>query len=157
MTATDAGAGLIIRPLRGTDLDAVVAIDRAVVGRPRRPFYERRLAHLERQPDAFAALAAERDRVLVGFVLARLYEGEFGDDAPEAALDAIGVAPGWRGQGIARALLSGIEAALRARSVRTIATETEWSDAGLIGFFLRAGFRLSPHIVLERRVNGAVS
>lgn len=155
MTSAETAAGLTIRPLRGNDLDAVVAIDRSVVGRPRIPFYERRLAHLEREPDAFVALAAERDGALAGFLLARLYEGEFGGDAPEAALDAIGVATACRGQGVARTLLARMVEAMRGRGVRSIATEAEWSDTGLIGFFARAGFGLSPHMVLQRRVGGA--
>ncbi len=155
MTSADAAVGPMIRPLRGADLDAVVTIDRSVVGRPRIPFYERRLAHLEREPGAFVALAAERDGALAGFLLVRLYEGEFGGDVPEAALDAIGVASPWRGHGIARALLGRLVDILRAREVGVIATEAELSDTGLIGFFARAGFRLSPHIVLERRVDDA--
>ena len=155
MTSAETAAGVTIRPLRGDDLDAVVAIDRSVVGRPRIPFYQRRLAHLDREPDAFVALAAERDGALAGFLLARLYEGEFGGEAPEAALDAVGVATAWRGQGIARTLLARMVEAMRARGVRAIATEAEWSDTGLIGFFARAGFSLSPHIVLQRRVDGA--
>ena len=157
MTPADAGAGLTIRPLRGTDLDAVVAIDRSVVGRSRIPFYDRRLAHLERDPDAFVALAAEQDGAFAGFALARLYEGEFGGDAPEAALDAIGVAAARRGQGIARTLLAHMVQAMRAGGVHAIATEAEWSDSGLIGFFIRAGFCLSPHLVLERRAGAATA
>ncbi len=155
MTSAETAAGVTIRPLRGDDIDAVVAIDRSVVGRPRMPFYERRLAHLDREPDAFVALAAERDGALAGFLLARLYEGEFGGEAPEAALDAIGVAADSRGQGVARTLLARMVEAMRARGVRAIATEAEWSDTGLIGFFAAAGFSLSPHIVLQRRVDGA--
>lgn len=157
MTPADAGAGLTIRPLRGTDLDAVVAIDRSVVGRSRIPFYDRRLAHLERDPDAFVALAAEQGGAFAGFALARLYEGEFGGDAPEAALDAIGVAAARRGQGIARTLLAYMVQAMRAGGVHAIATEAEWSDSGLIGFFVRAGFGLSPHLVLERRADAATA
>jgi ribosomal protein S18 acetylase RimI-like enzyme len=156
MTLDDAPAGLTIRPLRGADLDAVAAIDRSVVGRDRTPFYERRLAHLDREPDAFVALAAERAGGLVGFVLARLYEGEFGGDAPEAALDAIGVSADGRGQGVARRLVAAMDAAMRARGVRAIATEADWSDTNMIGFFARMGFCLSPHLVLERRVAGAM-
>jgi len=51
--------GLKVRPLGAGDLDAIVAIDRAVSGRSRRGFYERRLAQLGRDPSAFVALGAE--------------------------------------------------------------------------------------------------
>lgn len=143
-----------IRPLLAADLDPVVAIDKAVSGRSRRGFYEKRLAHLSRDPAAFVALAAERDGRLVGFVFARLYEGEFGGKVPEAALDAIGVAAEARHQGVGKHLLDGMVAAMRIHGITEIATQTDWSDTGLIGFFAETGFSLAPRLVLERAVGG---
>lgn len=143
-----------IRPLAAADLDAVVAIDKAVSGRSRRGFYEKRLAHLAREPAAFVALGAERDGRLVGFVFARLYEGEFGGKVSEAALDAIGVAAEAWHQGVGRRLLDSMVAAMRIQGVTEIATEIDWSDTDLAGFFAESGFSLAPRIVLERAVDG---
>ncbi len=143
-----------IRPLAAADLDAVVAIDKAVSGRSRRGFYEKRLAHLAREPAAFVALGAERDGRLVGFVLARLYEGEFGGKVPEAALDAIGVAADARLRGVGSRLLDGMAAAMRIHGITEIATQTDWSDTDLTGFFAETGFSLAPRLVLERAVGG---
>ncbi len=92
-TASAPAGGTVIRPLTAVDREAVIAIDHALSGRSRRGFFERRLAHAERDPAGFVAFAAERDGRLIGFVLARLFEGEFGATSREAALDAIGVAP----------------------------------------------------------------
>jgi GNAT superfamily N-acetyltransferase len=141
-----------IRPLVAGDLGAVVAIDKAVSGRTRRGFYEKRLAHLAREPSAFVALGADRDGRLVGFVFARLYEGEFGGKVAEAALDAIGVAAEARHQGVGAKLIEGMTAAMRIHGVTEIATQTEWSDTDLTGFFAETGFSLAPRIVLERAV-----
>ena len=148
-------SGTRIRLLTGNDLDAVVAIDKAVSGRLRRGFYEKRLAHLAREPSAFVALGADRDGKLVGFVFARLYEGEFGGRVPEAALDAIGVASDARHQGIGSKLVDGMMAAMRSHGVTEIATETDWTDTDLTGFFAEAGFSLAPRTVLERAVGRA--
>ncbi len=141
-----------MRPLVAADLDSVVAIDKAVSGRARRGFYEKRLAHLAREPLAFVALGAERDGRLVGFVFARLYEGEFGGKVPEAALDAIGVAAEARHQGVGAKLLDGMIAAMRIHGITEIATQTDWFDTDLTGFFAEAGFALAPRLVLERAV-----
>ncbi len=138
-----------IRPLAAADLDALVAIDRGASGRARRGFYEKRLMRLERDPSAFVALCAERDDRIVGFVFARLYEGEFGGKLPEAALDAIGVAVAMRRQGIARLLLDSMTAAMRIHGIAEIATQTDWFDTDLAGFFAEAGFALAPRLVLE--------
>jgi GNAT superfamily N-acetyltransferase len=144
-----------IRPLAAGDLDAVVAIDKSVSGRSRRGFYEKRLAHLAREPGAFVALGADRDGRLVGFVFARLYEGEFGGKIPEAALDAIGVAAEVRHQGVGGKLIDGMAAAMRIHGITEIATQTDWTDTDLTGFFAETGFSLAPRLVLERNVGRA--
>ena len=141
-----------IRPLAADDLDAVVTIDKAVFGRPRRGFFAKRLAHLTREPSAFIALAAEQESRLVGFVFARIYEGEFGSNVPEAALDAIGVATEARHQGVGRQLIDGMAAAMRIHGIKEIATQADWTDTDLTAFFAAMKFSLAPRIVLERSV-----
>ena len=141
-----------IRALMPGDLAAMVEIDRAVLGRSRRGFYEKRLAHLKREPAGFVALAAERDGRLAGFALARRYEGEFGGELPEAALDAVGVAAEARHEGVGRGLVEAVAAALRAHRTRELSTEVDWTDAALSSFFARTGFLPAPRLVLERGV-----
>ncbi len=153
MSGEPAPSGLVIRTLRSSDLDDVVAIDRGVMGRARSAYYGKRLAHLEREPAAFVALAAERQGRLVGFALARLYEGEFGGAAPEGALEAIGIAADERHRGVARALTTQLAATMRERGVRAIASEADWTATELLGFFASNGFAVAPEIVLERRLD----
>ncbi len=140
-----------IRPLRRDDLDAVVALDQALSGRSRRGFFARRLGHAAREPAAFVGLAAERAGCFVGFVFARIEEGEFGAVRREASLDAIGVDLALSGRhGVGRALLERLADDLRARGIGELATQVDWTDHRLIGFFSRTGFVLAPRIVLER-------
>ncbi len=140
-----------IRPLAVGDLDALVAMDKAVSGRPRRGFFERRLAHLDREPSAFVALAAERQGRLVGFVFARLYEGEFGGKVPQAALDTIGVATEARHKGVGRQLIESMAAAMQAHGIKEIATQADWTDTDLTAFFAAMRFSLAPRLVLDQR------
>lgn len=140
---------LTLRPLTAVDLAEVVAIDRVLSGHGREDFFARRLAQATRAPAAFAAFAAARDDALAGFVLARIYDGEFGADRREAALDAIGIA-GPPGQGIGRALLARLVAHLAAHGVRVLATEVDWTNPRLPPFFARNGFALAPRLVLAR-------
>jgi N-acetylglutamate synthase-like GNAT family acetyltransferase len=150
------GSAVRLRPLVAGDLAAIVAIDKEVSGRSRRDFFVKRLEHLAREPAAFVALAAERGGKLVGFVLARLYEGEFGGVAPEAALDAIGVAGEARMRGVGRCLIDGMAAAMRIHGIKEIGTQADWADTELSGFFARMGFVPAPRLVLERAVSGLV-
>jgi GNAT superfamily N-acetyltransferase len=143
---------LAIRPLSTADIDAVTAIDRAVVGRSRRAFFEKRLAHFARDPQAFIALAADLGGKPVGFAFARLYEGEFGGADLVAALDAIGVDVAARGHGTGRRLIDAVAEAMRARGARELTTEVDWSETDLLAFFNHTTFTLAPRIVLERAV-----
>jgi ribosomal protein S18 acetylase RimI-like enzyme len=141
-----------IRPLVRDDLDAVVAVDQNVSGRGRRGFFTRRLDHAKRDPTAFVGLAAEHDRRFAGFAFARIQEGEFGATGLEASLDAIAIAPAFAGRhGLGRALLHRLTTELQARGIAELATQVDWTDHRLIGFFSRTGFVLAPRIVLERR------
>jgi ribosomal protein S18 acetylase RimI-like enzyme len=140
------------RALVRADLERVVAIDAAVSGRPRRGFYARRLEAMAGDPASAVALAAERQGTVVGFAFARLLDGEFGGHAPVGVLDAIGVAPEARGQGVARAMMESLEASLRERGARELRTQADWTEHDLTSFFSSAGFGLSPRLVLEREV-----
>jgi ribosomal protein S18 acetylase RimI-like enzyme len=151
-TAATRAEGVRIRPLERTDLDAVVAVDQDLSGRSRRGFFARRLDHAARDPAGFAAFAAEHGGRIAGFVFARIEEGEFGATARQASLDAIGVELALAGgQGVGRALLGHLVTNLRDRGTGELATQVEWTDHRLLGFFSRNGFVLAPRIVLERR------
>ncbi|HSN14321.1 MAG TPA: GNAT family N-acetyltransferase, partial [Anaeromyxobacteraceae bacterium] len=73
-----------------------------------------------------------------------------GGAAPVGVLDAIGVPAVLRREGVATALLKGLELALSGRGVRELRTQAEWTEHGIAAFFSTTGFRLSPHVVLER-------
>lgn len=152
MSAQEPPQPLTIRPLSSGDLAALVDIDKAVTGRSRRGFYEKRLAHVSRDPSAFIAVAAERRGRVVGFAIARLYEGEFGATAAEAALDAIGVAAGARLTGVGHGLVDAMTAAMRVQGIKELSTEVDWAESALAAFFARRGFYPAPRLVLERAV-----
>ena len=140
----------ILRPLAAEDLETVVEIDRRITGTSRRGFYEKRLAAAIREPKAFFAVAAIEGGAVAGFVFAHLQDGEFGNNAPIAVLDSVGVIPEARGRGVARALMAGLEDTLKARNVTEIQTEAGWAEHDLVEFFAAAGFDLAPRLVLER-------
>ncbi len=141
---------MTIRPLRPTDVDTVVTIDRERSGRSRTEFYGKRFRYLADDPKSVVAVAAEQGARVVGFAFAHVLDGEFGGAAPVGVLDAIGVPPALEREGVATALLAGVETALAARGVRELRTQIDWTEHGMAAFFAASGFRLSPRVVLER-------
>lgn len=142
--------GWSIGPLAPQDLDAVVQIDRAITGRPRRTFFEKRLAAALADPGRTVAVGARQDGRLVGYALARVADGEFGGAAPSATLDAIGVGEASRSHGVGRRLLEGVEALLAHKGVAEIGTEVDRGDQAMLHFFEHGGFALAPRVVLAR-------
>ncbi len=139
-----------LRSLEPADLDAVVEIDRRITGRSRRVFFERRLKAALADPAGFIVVAVETDGAFAGFAIARLQNGEFGDDRRVAVLDVLGVDPSRQGAGVGAQLLEGITARMKRRDVRELRTQVDWRDQELIRFFASRGFALAPRQVLER-------
>ncbi|HUT49807.1 MAG TPA: GNAT family N-acetyltransferase [Alphaproteobacteria bacterium] len=140
----------IVRALRPSDIDAVIAIDAANVGRARQGFFVTRLAAVKRDPRMFLALGVEDGEKLAGFVIARVFRGEFGTAEPVASIDAVGVDEARQGRGLGSALMSGLEAAMRDRGIAEVMSQDLWSGAPLMRFFAACGFELAPRWVLER-------
>jgi len=75
----------------------VVGIDEKVLKASRPEYYELKFEMLFKSKDYLpASLVAEKDDgTLVGFVMGRIYMGEYGIFQEEATLDTIGVDPFW--------------------------------------------------------------
>jgi predicted N-acetyltransferase YhbS len=141
-----------IRDLRPEDFEAVVAIDERNVGRKRAEFFRIKLAENLQATGIRLSLAAELDGVLVGFLLARVFYGEFGRTEPAAALDTLAVFPNLHGRGVGHALLAQLRLNLAGLGVGSIQTEVSWDDQDLLAFFHHEGFRPAPRLALDLEV-----
>ena len=61
---------MAIRNLRPDDLDVVVQIDRALTGRSRREYFEKRMHAAIGHPDELVILGTEQNGRLAGYVFA---------------------------------------------------------------------------------------
>ncbi len=147
MAPSPAGA---LRALKPEDLDPVVDIDCRISGRMRRVFFEKRLEAALADSEGFIAVAVEVEGTLAGFAIARLQNGEYGDDHRVAVLDVIGVDPENRHGGVGHQLLGGVEGYMRKRGIAELRTEVDWNNSGLLHFFSTTGFALAPFQMLER-------
>ena len=142
-----------IRHLAPQDLEAVVAIDAASTGRTRHFYYERRLKSALAEPEFHLQFAAESRGRLVGYLLARKLEGEFGRTEPALRLEAMAVSPGVQGRGVGSGLLSALEAETKKSGIPAISTQAAWNAHDMLGFLDRAGFQLGRTLVLDCNVH----
>lgn len=141
--------GIVVRGLTPDDLEAVVAIDAKSTGRRRDEYFRIKLRQNLTETGIKVSLAAEADGLFRGFLLARVYYGEFGNVEPVAVLDTLGVHPDTRGLGIGQALMEQLLINLAGLGVPTLRTEVAWEDTALLGFFQRQRFRPAARLCLE--------
>lgn len=141
-----------IRAMRETDLPAMITIDRHITGRDRKNYFGQKLEEALYESDVRVSLVAERDDHVVGFIMARVDLGAFGRMEPIAVMDTIGVDPGYRNQGIGRALLSQLLLNLASLRVERIRTEINWRDRELLAFLDSCGFRPSQELCFDRNI-----
>lgn len=143
-----APSDVVVRALRESDLDAVVAIDAEIEGRSRRAYLQRRLGAALKAPEQHVQFAAERGGVLAGFILARSVYGEFGRPLPGLRIEAVGVQPQHRGGGVGGALVEVLANYARRHGAAELRTASTWNQPALLGWFDTCGFSLDPSRIL---------
>jgi ribosomal protein S18 acetylase RimI-like enzyme len=140
---------VVVRGLRPDDMEAVVALDARNTGHRREEFFRLKLQQNLAESGVKVSLAAELDGLFTGFLLARVFYGEYGLSEPVAVLETINVHPDFRGQGVAGCLLDQLRLNLGALGVTRIQTEVGWDDQRLIHFFHAEGFRPAERLCLD--------
>jgi ribosomal protein S18 acetylase RimI-like enzyme len=88
--------------------------------------------------------------VAVGFIMARVDFGEFGQVETTAVIDTIGVDPDYRNRGVGRALVSQLLVNLGTLRVEKVRTEVGWQDRDLLGYLDHSGFRPSQRLCFDK-------
>ena len=148
---------VVVRRLMEADLNAVIQLDAKITRRRRTEYFRLKIQESMGRTGIAVSLVAELDACFVGFLLARVYHGEFGILEPVAALDTIGVHPDFRRRGVGRALIEQLCTDLRAVGVDRLQTEAAWNDPEMLAFFQREGFRPAPRLCLDLDLTGSAA
>jgi len=140
-----------IRALAYGDLDAIVEIDKAVLGKIRPEYWSMKI-ELSENRSPMASLVAELDGKVVGFILGDASGWEYGVPDTVGWIDTIGIHPQYRRKGIARVLFNEMVANLKKVGVVSIYTFLNWKDWDLLHFFDKMGFQKGDMIHIEKKV-----
>jgi ribosomal protein S18 acetylase RimI-like enzyme len=135
-----------VRSLMADDLPHVIGLDRRVTGRDRSGYYKRKAAESLQEAGIRLSLVAELDSLPVGFIMARVDYGEFGETEPEAVMDTLAVNPDFAGRGVATAMLKQLFDNLAGLRLERLRTEVEWDNLDLLGFLKQLQFQPSQRL-----------
>lgn len=146
--------GVTIRPLLREDLGAVVAIDAESEGLTRRAYFERRLLAALNEPKLHAQFAATDSQGVAGYILARVFTGEFGRVAPALRLEIIGVRHDARGQHVGASLFDALCDYARRHGIAEVRTTAAWNHHEILRWLDAMGFTLAASHVVDCAVEG---
>jgi len=142
-----------IRPIRSDDLPAVIDIDSKYTRQARPEYLKQKLDEaLDASQGLVSSMVAEIDGKVVGFVMGKVFVGEFGIPETSATIDTIGIDPEFGGRGVAKDLLDAFLTHLSAAGVESVQTLVNWEDGTLLRFFSSNQFTPSKTINLERKI-----
>ena len=128
-----------LRTLTLEDLDAIVEIDRKVLGKPRHDYWKNKI-ELPNPRYPLSCLVAEYEGKVIGFIVGEVSGWEFGIPDTIGWVSTIGVDPAYQHQGVARKLSQEFITNLKAIGVSVVYTLVNWNDWDLLKFFRAMGF-----------------
>lgn len=131
---------IYVRNLEKSDLKAIVSMEERQTGVARPEYWEKRIEISEAIRPHWASLVAELDNRVVGFVLGRAGEFEFGLPGTVAWIEIIGVDPAYRRKGIAHELVAQFAESAEDHGIKTIFTLVNSQQNEMQHFFSRLGF-----------------
>ena len=150
-TATPDLGGVRVRPARGADLPAVIALDAEITGEAKAPYWRERFDwYVGRQPDRFF-LVAEREQDMLGFIVGEVRAWEFGSP-PSGWIFAIQIRPSARLHGLGTLLFDEICMRFRSAGVSHVRTMIAKDAHLILSFFRSLGLMGGPFIELEKRL-----
>jgi len=143
-----------IRGLDKRDLAAIVNMEDRETGVARPDYWEKRLEISEAVRPHWASLVAEYDNRVVGFVLGRAGEHEFGLPGTVAWVEMIGVDAAFRRRGIAEQLIEQFIASAEDHGIKTVFTLIDPNKSELQQFFSRLGFAHGKMVHYQKELSG---
>ena len=144
-----------VRNLEKRDVPAIVDMEEKQTGVARPSYWEKRIEMSEAIRPHWASLVAEADNRVVGFILGRAGELEFGLPGTVAWIEMIGVDPALRRRGVAHALVEKFTESAEDHGIRTVFTLITSNQTEMQHFFSRLGFVHGKMLHYQKEIAGA--
>lgn len=145
---------IYVRNMQKGDLAAIVDMEERQTGVARPHYWEKRIELSEAIRPHWASLVAEIDNRVVGFVLGRAGELEFGLPGTVAWIEMIGVDPAYRRRGVAQELVKKFSESAEDHGIQTIFTLITSNQTEMQQFFSRLGFVQGKMLHYQKEIPG---
>ena len=143
-----------VRELEKRDLSAIVNMEEKQTGVARPKYWEQRIEISEAIRPHWTSLVAELDNRVVGFLLGRAGELEFGLPGTVAWIEIIGVDPAYRRRGVAQELVKHFAESAEDHGIRTMFTLITSNQTDMQQFFSRLGFAQGKMLHYQKELAG---
>ncbi len=140
-----------LRAMKPEDLDAIVDIDKTILGTPRRDYWENLISAIEKR-SGIMPIVAELEGKVVAFVIGEASGWEYGVPEEVGWIHTIGVDPDHQGKGMGAIVLREMLTNMKKVGVSVVYTMVNWKDGALLRFFDRMGFDRGDMINLQKRL-----
>lgn len=145
---------IYVRNLEKRDIEAIVDMEERQTGVARPHYWEKRIDMSEAIRPHWASLVAEIDNRVVGFILGRAGELEFGLPGTVAWIEMIGVDPVYRRRGVAQELIEKFTESAEDHGIRTVFTLITSNQTEMQHFFSRLGFVHGKMLHYQKEIGG---
>jgi GNAT superfamily N-acetyltransferase len=141
---------ITLRPLLIKDLDDVARIDFLLLGKQRKEYWKNKLERIEES--GVPSLAAEINGKVIGFILGKASDREYGIPENVGCIDTIGVDKEWQRKGISQLLFKEMYSMLKKLGLGAIYVFVDRKQMGLVKFFDKMGFVRGDMFSMELKI-----
>lgn len=137
------GGKIEIREIMEEDLEAILELDRKIVGKERSVTYKNPIGTYLGGDFGLSFVAIDKKKI-VGFVMGQL------EGPGKGWIQTIAVDPEYRRQDIGARLVKALLARYQSKGIDTVHIAASWRDAGMLSFLNSLGFTRGEMVELEK-------
>jgi GNAT superfamily N-acetyltransferase len=149
MIILNLGKEIIIRKMKESDINSIIALDEIISGESRPRMWISELHHYLKNNSV--SLVAEIQEQVIGFMIGTIHPWLFGIENG-GWIEILGVDPKHTAKGVGKKLGEMLLQDFKSRGIKVVHTTVEWTSSDLLEFFHTLGMTKSDYITLMKEL-----
>ena len=134
---------VVIREITEDDLEAILELDRKIVGKERSVTYKNPIGNYLGGDFGLSFVAVDNNKI-AGFVMGQL------EGPGKGWIQAIAIDPEYRRKDVGASLVKALLARYKSKGIDTVHIASSWRDSGMLSFLGSLGFTRGDMVELEK-------